>query len=192
MTENKARQVDGSGPGKSMRHAVTAACLLLAFVSCRPALADVTVKPVEKGYDIDITEETSSSEVIDAIADATGVDIKGEPEDSMVPANHLRNVSLERALRTLLPRVPFSVRFDADDVPETIIFMAKAKDDASGDTGDSAGDSQIPADPGADPMNPPLPDYSNLDPPPDMAEPPATTDDPSMADPPDGETSDDN
>ena len=192
MTENKARQVDGSGPGKSKRRAVTAACLLLAVVSCHPALADVTVKPVDKGYDIDITEETSSSEVVDAIVEATGVDIKGEPEDSMVPANHLRNVSLERALRTLLPRVPFSVRFDSDDVPETIIFLAKTKDDASGDTADTADDNEIPENPGPDPMDPPLPDYSTLQQSPDMAGPPPMPDDPSATDPPEEETSDGN
>lgn len=121
----------------------------MAAALCGPAAATIKIAPAEKGYDFDIDAQTTASELIDAIASATGVDIKGEPQDTTVGPNHLRNTSLERALRKLLPKAPFAVRFDADDTPEAIIFLtpseggggANGSDGAdSPDTGDDSSD----------------------------------------------------
>ena len=108
---------------------------------CGAATADVTVKPATKGYDIDITGSASATELIDAIASATGVDIKGKPEDTPVGANHLRNASLERALRVLLPKAPFVVKSDDEDMPTEIIFLSPSQN------GDGTTDSQDASDP---------------------------------------------
>ena len=122
----------------SLRHGVPpAAVFCLGVALCAPAMAAVTVTPATKGYDIDVTGPSSASEVIDAIAGATGVVIKGEPEDATVGTNHLRNTSLERALRVLLPGAPFAVRFGEDDMPEEIIFLAPSQD--GGDTANDGG-----------------------------------------------------
>ena len=108
---------------------------------CGAALADVTVKAASAGYDIDITEGTTASDLLDAIAEAAGVEIKGEPEDAEVAPNHLRNASLERALRMLLPKAPFAVRYDADDTPETIVFLSPSAGAGDGaDAGDDGSD----------------------------------------------------
>ena len=69
--------------------------------------------------------------MIDAIAAATGATIQGYPEDGTVADNHIRGASLERALRALLPKAAFVVRFNADDTPAAIIFLSDAKDAAS-------------------------------------------------------------
>ena len=99
------------------------------------------MKPASRGYDIDITEGTTASDLLDAIADAAGVEIKGEPEDTEVVPNHLRNASLERALRMLLPKAPFAVRYDADDTPEAIVFLSPSAGAGDGaDTGDDGSD----------------------------------------------------
>lgn len=162
-----------SNPRKSAgglaRWIFTVVSSLAAVASCEVALAEVTVKPAAKGYDIDVTEEASASDVVDAIVEATGVDIKGEPDDTSVPVNHLRNVSLERALRILLPHVPFAVRFDADDTPQTIIFMATAKGDGSQD---GVGDGQNSDTSGAGSNSSPDDPYSPTQEPPDTSDPP--------------------
>jgi hypothetical protein len=113
----------------------------MAAALCGPAAAGVTVTPAAKGYDIDIDGQASASELIEAIAGATGVEIKGQPEDATVGPNHLRNTSLERALRQLLPKAPFAIRFDADDTPETIIFLSPSQEGATADGSDGAGES---------------------------------------------------
>lgn len=140
-----------------------AAGLAMCILHCGPAVADVTVKPAARGYDIDIAGGTSASELIDAIANATGVEIKGEPEDATVGPNHLRNASLERALRMLLPKAPFAVRYDADDTPETIVFLSPSEDSADGgDNGDAMDDGSgmepDQSDPGAPDMEQDPPD----------------------------------
>lgn len=109
--------------------------------------AEITVKPTDRGYDIDITSEATASELVDAIASATGIDIKGEPAESTVGTNQLRNASLERALRQLLPKAPFVVRSDADGAPTAIIFLSPRKGDEQGaDGSDDLGDGSIDAD----------------------------------------------
>lgn len=131
--------------------------LILGALYCSAVAADVTVEPASQGYDIDVTEGTTASELLDAVADAAGVEIKGEPEDTEVSANHLRNVSLERAFRMLLPKAPFAIKYDADDTPNMIVFLspsAGATDD--GDTGADSSDTpddenyteNDPSDPG--------------------------------------------
>lgn len=111
---------------------------LMALLS-GAALASVKVTPTESGYDIDIDGEASASEVIDAIASAAGVEIKGQPEETAVAPNNLRNTSIERALRKLFPTAHFAVRFDADDTPEAIIFLSPSQD-SSGTDGDDGSD----------------------------------------------------
>lgn len=115
--------------------------LAVGAALCGAAAAEITVKPATKGYDIDITGEASASELIEAIASATGVDIKGKPEDTPVGANHLRNASLERALRVLLPKAPFVVKSDDEDMPTEIIFLSPSQ------KGDGTADGQDNSDP---------------------------------------------
>ena len=134
------------------------AIFLLAATLCGTAVADVKIAPAAQGYDIDIDGDTSATDLIEAIAAATGVEIKGEPEDVAIGANHLRNTSLERALRKLLPKAPFAVRFDSDETPEEIIFLSPAEDGGGADGG--AGDTTEPSDdaPAEDPDVPDAPD----------------------------------
>ena len=118
------------------------AVLAAGVALCGTAAAEVTVKPASKGYDIDITGDTTAAELIEAIASATGADIKGEPENTAVGVNHLRNASLERALRALLPKAPFVVKSDHDDMPTEIIFLSPSQ--MGGDPADG-GDASDPA-----------------------------------------------
>lgn len=129
------------------------------------AMADVTVKPAAKGYDIDITGDATASDLIDAIASATGVDIKGAPEDTPVGTNHLRNASLERSLRVLLPKAPFVVKSDEDGLPAEIIFLSPQTGSDPGDGADTPDggaapdpDTLTPPDDGTDTMMPDTPD----------------------------------
>lgn len=127
-----------------------ATTLAAMTILCGPALASVKVTPAQNGYDIDIDGEANATEVIEAIASATGVEIKGQPEDTAVGPDHLRNTSLERAIRKLLPKAPFAVRFDADDTPEAIIFLSPSQDGGAdgsdGEDNSDSGDDSAPAD----------------------------------------------
>ena len=128
-----------------------------------PARADVTVTPATKGYDIAITDQASASDVLDAITSATGVAVKGEPGDDAVNPTRLTGVSLERALRGLLPKAAFAIRYGADGAPAMIIFLTP-KDGAAAGAGDgSSPDMQDGA--GQDSGGPDQPaDSSGLDP----------------------------
>lgn len=111
-----------------------------------PARADVMVTQTPKGYDIDVVGPASTSEVLDAIANVTGVEIKGTPGDSAVNESHLRSASLERAIRTLLPHAGFVVSSDADGKPTAIIFMAASDDGVAPPPADAAvPDGSMPA-----------------------------------------------
>ena len=110
---------------------VPANTLLIGTLLCGSVAAEVSVAPAGKGYDIDVSGQASTTEVIDAIAAATGATIQGYPEDGTVADNHIRGASLERALRALLPKAAFVVRFNADDTPAAIIFLSDAKDAAT-------------------------------------------------------------
>jgi hypothetical protein len=120
-----------------------------------PAFADVTVTPADKGYDIAITDQASASDLLDAIASATGASVKGEPGDDDINPTRLTGVSLERALRGLLPKSAFAIRYGADGSPAMIIFLtqkdgaaAGADDGSSPDMQDGAGqDSGSPDQP---------------------------------------------
>jgi hypothetical protein len=105
--------------------------LLIGAALCGSVAAEVNVSPAGKGYDIVVSGQASTKEVLDAIAAATGAIIEGYPEDGTVADNRIRGASLERALRALLPKAAFVVRFDADDTPSVIIFLSNAKDAAS-------------------------------------------------------------
>ena len=109
---------------------VPANALLIGVLLCGSVAAEVNVAPAGKGYDIDVSGQASTTEVIDAIAAATGATIQGYPEDGTVADNRIRGASLERALRALLPNAAFVVRFNADDTPAAIIFLSDAKDAA--------------------------------------------------------------
>ena len=114
-----------------------AAALLIGTALCGSVAAEVTVSPAGKGYDIDVTGQVSTTEVLDAIAAATGATIEGYPEDGTVADNRIRGASLERALRALLPKAAFVVRFSEDDTPTAIIFLSDSKGaaPAGGDPG---------------------------------------------------------
>ena len=115
-----------------LRWALPAAVLLWAPA----AQAEVTVAPAATGFDIDITDQASASELLDAVAAATGAVIKGRPEDATINANQLRNSSMERALRKLLPGAAFAVRYDDDGKLAAIIFLSP--DSAGGESADGA------------------------------------------------------
>ena len=123
-------------PTRHLRPA--AGLVLLCALLNQSASAEVTVKTATKGYDIDVTGAVSASELLDAIAVATGVEIKGKPGDMQAVSNHLRDTSLERALRIFLPNAPFAIRYDADDVPETIVFLS-SPDGGATPSGDADG-----------------------------------------------------
>lgn len=118
----------------------TAALLLLASLS-GAASAEITITPATRGYDIDITEPTSSTALIDALAGAASLKVRGYPVEGPVAASQMRNASLERALRALVPTARFVVRFNADDTPAEIIFLSSASD------GDPGADMADPTDP---------------------------------------------
>lgn len=126
--------------GKLRKVTVRTATLILALVISGPAVAEITISPAARGYDIDITGQTSSAALIDALAGAIGAKVEGYPPDSPVASGHLRNASIERALRTLLPTARFIVRFDADDTPAAIIFLSSATDGEPGTEIDDATD----------------------------------------------------
>ena len=132
--------------------------VLLASISSGTAWAEITVSPAARGYDIDITDQASSTELIDAMTAALGIKVQGYPADSTVAASQLRGASLERALRALLPTARFVVRFNDDDSPEAIIFLSASKDGEMGDGLDASGDMMPPNDAETyDPAEPPEP-----------------------------------
>jgi len=132
--------------------------VLLASISSGTAWAEITVSPAARGYDIDITDQASSTELIDAIAATLGIKVQGYPADSTVAAGQLRGASLERALRALLPTARFVVRFNDEDSPEAIIFLSAAKDGETADDLDQSEDIMPPNDAESyDPAEPPEP-----------------------------------
>lgn len=170
-----------------LMQAVACAAAVVAGLSWSgAALAEVTVTPAARGFDVDVTGQASTTEVLDAIANATGVEIKGTPGDAAVGENHLRGASLERAIGVLLPKAGFIVRSDADGKPVAIIFMAAP--DAGGappDGGPAMGTGAPPVPDGSAPL---LPDDSGPDGsaggvPPDAVSPEGA---PQEAPPPDG------
>lgn len=100
---------------------------LFGVTTSSTAWAEITVSPAARGYDIDVTDPVSSTELIDAIAAALEIKVKGYPDESTVAANQLRGASLERALRALLPSARFVVRFNEDDSPAALIFLSAGK-----------------------------------------------------------------
>ena len=73
--------------------------------------------------DLRLTEPTSSGEVVAAIAQYLGMSVSGDPGSDEVAPNLLHQVSVAKALSTLLPRQHFAIRFEgAPPVPKTIIF----------------------------------------------------------------------
>jgi hypothetical protein len=129
-----------------LRWAMPAAVLVFAMAGS--ALAGVTVSPAGRGYDIDIDGETSASELLDAIASASGATVKGQPQDATITTNHLRGTTLERAIRQLLPGAAFTIRFGEDERPDAIIFLSP--EDGSS-TAEGGSDSAAPdmSDPGS-------------------------------------------
>lgn len=122
------------------------AALVVGLSWSAAALAEVTVTPIARGYNVDVTGQASTTELLEAIAGVTGVEIKGTPGDAAVGENHLRGASLERTIRALLPKAGFIIRSDAEGKPLAIIFMP-ASDESS-------------PPPGIDMAAPPLPDGS--------------------------------
>ena len=120
--------------------------VLLAAISSATAWAEITVSPAARGYDIDITDQASSTELIDAMTAALGIKVQGYPAESTVAAGQLRGASLERALRSLLPTARFVVRFNDDDSPEAIIFLSAAKDSEMGEDPEQPLDVMQPAE----------------------------------------------
>lgn len=120
-----------------------------------PARAEVTVAAAAKGYDIAVTDDATATDLIDAITAATGIAVKGQPADDTLPATRLSGVSLERALRGLLPKAAFVVRYGDDGAPAMIIFLTPK--DATG-AGDAAG---------SDMQDGSAPDAGSADQPPD-------------------------
>ncbi|WP_374331777.1 hypothetical protein [Aestuariivirga sp.] len=120
------------------------------------ARAEVTVTPAAKGYDIEVSDQATSSELLDAITNATGVTIKGLPDETTLAANHLRSTTLERAIRMLMPAANFVVRFRPDNTPAQIIFLSASPDDNTAGSSESetddptAPDLQDPATDGGD------------------------------------------
>lgn len=148
MTKDNCRNLPRSAIGRAgvgvRRIALSA--VLLGAASGGTAWAEITVSPAARGYDIDITDQATSTELIDTIAAALGIKVQGYPVDSTVGANQLRGASLERALRALLPTARFVVRFNDDDSPEAIIFLSDSKDGETGDDLDQPGDIMPPSD----------------------------------------------
>lgn len=121
-----------------------AAIITVSCITIGAAQAEVTVVPAARGFDIDVSDQATSTELLDAITSATGVKIEGAPEDAAIGANHLRSASLERALRTLMPRAGFVVRSRGDGTPEAIIFLSTP---LGGDP--DGAPSPVPVDPAA-------------------------------------------
>lgn len=131
-----------------LRNAAGGTAAVFLFVALSgTASAGITISPAARGYDIDITEQTSSTALIDALAGAAAVKVEGYPAESPVAASHLRNASLERALRALLPSARFVVRFNADDTPAAIIFLSSAEDADPGIGMDDAIDPAVMQEP---------------------------------------------
>ena len=59
-----------------LMQAVACATAVVAGLSWSgAALAEVTVTPAARGFDVDVTGQASTTEVLEAIANATGVEI---------------------------------------------------------------------------------------------------------------------
>lgn len=160
MTKDNCRISPRSAIGRACAgfRRIVLSTALLGAASGATAWAEVTVAPAARGYDIDITGQASSTELIDAIAAALGIKVQGYPADSTVTANQLRGASLERALRALLPTARFVVRFNDDDTPEAIIFLSASKDGEMGNDPDLSEDIMLPNDAETyDPAEPPEP-----------------------------------
>lgn len=108
------------------------------------ALAEITISPAARGFDVDITEQTSSTALLDALAGATGAKVERYPAESPIGASHLRSASLERVLRQLLPEARFVVRFNADDTPAEIIFLSAEDGQADAGVDDGSDPSMAP------------------------------------------------
>lgn len=135
-----------------------------------PASAEVSIVPDASGYDIEISGQASPGELLDAIASATGVSVKGQPEDATLTANKLHGVSMERALRKLLPGSAFAVRYGDDGRPTALIFLTsdttdgsapsdgdvstQGMDDPTTTDGDARGDAPPDGSDGGDPNQP--------------------------------------
>ena len=145
-----------------------AATLMFALWLSGTAPAEVTVAIAPKGYDIDISGQVTTDELLAAIAKAIGVTISGQPTETTVRENHFRSSSLERALRALLPHAAFVVSFAKNGSPEKIIFLSANKTDGTGgdagsgagvnpgmDSGDANPDPGYTGTPDAEPGNPP-------------------------------------
>lgn len=124
-----------------LRRALALLVAMLVAMAWPAALrAEVTVTAAAKGYDVDVSDQASVSEVIDAIVTATGVKVVGAPEDGTIASLHLRSASLERVLRALLPHEGFALRFNADDTPDAIIFLSAENAAGAGDGADAGPD----------------------------------------------------
>lgn len=145
------------------------AVLLAIFTISGTARAEITVSPVARGYDIDITEQTSSTALIDALSAAIGVTVAGYPPEKTIAKGQLRGASLERAVRALLPQARFVVRFNADNTPSTIIFLSTGQGEDSDMDGDTGSDMEDLSDPSADAANDSARDFiAGPEPEPDM------------------------
>lgn len=115
------------------------AAAAVAVTLSATALAEVTIEPASKGYDIDVTDNASSTELLDAITEATGATIKGRPDEVTLSANHLKGTSLERAIRMLIPGTNFVVRLGPDGAPAQIIFLSASPGDGGNGDADQSG-----------------------------------------------------
>lgn len=161
-------------PRRTLRDRLSLGWALPAAVgifAAAPAYAQVTVTPAAKGYDIDIENQISAAELIDALAAATGANVKGQPQEATINPNHLRGASLERALRLLLPGAAFTLGFNADGKPTSIIFLSSpAQEPAPSEESDG--------------MAPPMDDPTAIDgSSPDITAPDPYEADPSASDP---------
>lgn len=100
---------------------------VLFMADSAAARADVTVTAAGSGYDIEVSGQATSADVIAAIAAATRATASGTPDTTPVLPNHLAGASLVRALRVLLPHAPFVIRYRKDGTPEAIILLTPVK-----------------------------------------------------------------
>lgn len=156
-------------PRRMLRQILRGAAILVVASLSDAAHAEITVSPVARGYDIAITEQTSSTALIDSMAAALGVTVQGYPADSTVSKTQIRGASLERALRALLPEARFVVRFNDDDTPAAIIFLSSGEGGGAEVDGDTATDSEGLPDPASEPDMDSAPDFlGGAEPEPDM------------------------
>jgi hypothetical protein len=106
-----------------------AAVLALAPLGAMAEDGDEPISVEREGglFTISITEATPVEDVLDLIAEETGSDLKGEEDTGEIGPLKLVRVGLHQALREILQKRAFSMKFDEGSDDPSLIVIAATK-----------------------------------------------------------------